>query len=148
MHVQIQEGRFLYYVFYPLYFFSDSLTNSADSNYLNRKPPGPGRPPCLCSWRATLLLTERFFPPQPKGSSCTMSVGHCRATWDSLPPQVWTRRLVRGSRAPGKAVPLPAAPSFLPVPNLGKDFRGDRLRMQTQRAESRESFQEPLCRPP
>lgn len=75
-------------------------------NYLNRKPPGPSRPPCWCSWRVTLLLMEHFFHPQPKVAAGRCWAGHCWATWDSLPSQVWMCSLVHGNAAPGKAVSL------------------------------------------
>lgn len=104
MHVQIQEGWFLYYFFLPsiiLFWQFDQFCRLC--NYLNRKPPGPSRPPCRCSWRVPLLLMEHFFHPQPKVAAVGCRAGHCRATWDSLPSQVWTCRLVHGNQAPGKA---------------------------------------------
>lgn len=133
--------------FYPLSFFFWQFNQFCRlCNYLNRKPPGPGRPPCICSWRATLLLMEHFFHPHPKVAAVQCQVGHCRATWDSLPSQVSMCRPVHSNGAPGKAVSLPASPNFLPVSKLGKtlDEAGCIRKYSVQRA-GRVCFQEPLA---
>lgn len=124
MHVQIQEGWFLYFFFFflpSIILFWQFNQFCRLCNYLNRKPPGPSRPPCRCSWRVTLLLMEHFFHPHP-GGSCRMSgwtlLGHLGPAalpgvdvqtrpWQSSP---WESRL------------MAASPNFLPVSKLGKNF--------------------------
>lgn len=100
-----KDGSFIFFSFLPsIILFWQFNQFCRLCNYLNRKPPGPSRPPCRCSWRVTLLLMEHFFHPHPKVAAVGCRVGHCWATWDSLPSQVWTCRLVHGNQAPGKAV--------------------------------------------
>lgn len=66
-HVQKGEGWLLQVCFFtPCNFFWQLNQFCRLCNYLSRKPPRPCRPPCLCSWRAILLLMEHFFHPHPK----------------------------------------------------------------------------------